>query len=115
MCVLFHVSDLDDILAAIASIPESVVERPHPAVVLGEEVAWDGVRIVHWRVADPGTALVEKVQQIDEDGASFTTRGSVQRGYAIEADGGRWAIVGVVASAEMYEEAVTTVATVVPL
>ena len=115
MCVLLYVSDLDNILDALAAIPDAVVERPHPALVLGDTVDFEGVKIVHWRVAAPGEALVEVVPHVDASGASFTTRSRIRRGYAIEADGGRWALVGVVAAEEMYEEAVAMVADVAAL
>lgn len=113
MSVLFHISDIDDILAAVAAIPEGVVVRPHPAVTLGKTVIQNGTRIVHWHAAEPG--LVEVVPHTDGAGTPFTTRSPVHRGYAIEVDGGRWAIVGVAGSHELYEESLAMVAEVVPL
>lgn len=110
MCTLLHISWLEDILAAIAEIPDGAVVRPHPEIRMGEEVDWDGVRIVHWSVVEPGAALVERIRRdLPGDGA-VETGARYSRGYAIEAEGRR-AIVGVDAGGEMYEEAVALVDT----
>lgn len=108
MIVFLGISSLDDIVEAIAELPADRVVRPQPAVRVGEPAEWEGTRIVHWTVV--GRPLVEIVRHYNEDGTlRETTEGAIKRGYAIKVDGGRWAIVGVDANGEMYEEAIAMV------
>ncbi len=115
MITILAISEVEDLLVAINSLPDSSVIRPLPTVRVGAEGSWEDIRIVHWDVPTEEPRLrCRGTVQTGEDGQTFRDEWSARRGYGIPLRDGGWAILVVDADAEMYEEAVDLVECVRP-